>query len=257
MLNVLLLLHSWTAEAARSGATAAVASRKSPAEMQTMLLIQMQQTFDMIHHMAATSNRQLRDQRNRIERGFLQTARDIGIAADYSLVEAAFERLAAEFCAAVETRVKDRQEGGHLMTVAFERQVDQALPYSRDCPERRETVVQVHRLWQKNDDMITDLLAKNRSEVQAAVREEIERGWLLYRQSKKAPAAGAEKVDWQKRLERQTAELVVQLHKVTERNLQAGVRQLKEFEATYTDMIKLMLTYERTKHSESLKKAEK
>lgn len=232
-------------------------TRRSPAEKQTMLLIRMQQAFEMTHHLAAACNRHLHELRNRNERDFLRTVRDIGIAQDYGQIEAAFGRLVGDFCDAVDRKVGEQQRSSHTMVVAFERQVHKALPYSAESAENEATVSAIHELWQRNNDKVTQTLVTNRAEVVAATRATIERGWALYRESQQPCAAAAEPVNWQKRLERQTAELVVRLHKVTEKNRLAGLEVLKLFEAQYSDRVKHLLTIERRMHSEWLAKQAK
>lgn len=259
-LLLLVTAAGWLTDSvdAASASATAVAGRqstqKSPAELQTMLLIMMQQTFEMTHHLAAVCNRYLQDLRNRNERDFLSTVRDIGINQDFAQIETAFLRLADEFSTGVKRKVGEQQKSGHAMMVAFERQVFEKLPLSRESADSHATVQEIHELWQRNDDIVTERLATDRAGVQDATKKTIERGWALYKESKLPQPSGAEEVNWQKRLERMTAELVVQLHKLTEDDRLAGVDTLLKFEEQYSDKVKHLITIERGMLSEELAK---
>lgn len=226
---------------------AASASKKTPAQLQARLLIRLHQIFEMFHRLASVCNQQLRNLRNRNEHAFLQVVRDIrGQTIDYGEhIEKRFEKLAHEFSTSVERIVNERQKSSNGLTIAFEKQVETCLPHSRNSEESLSTVAEIRTLWKKSNEHLNDVMAKSRAEVRAATAAATARGRKLQ-----------ESGDMQRKLERLAAELVMELHKITDRNLQDGVGVVQKFELVYTDMVKKLLTLEKVAHTKKLQMEE-
>lgn len=215
-----------------------------------MLLIKMQQTFGMFRHLTGICDQQLKRLRNRIENSLLSASQTIAsnLSATSDDIDKQYNALAADFGTSIQRMIGERQKSATQMTMAFERGVDKSLPNTRGTAKTIQQVKDIQDLTAKTNDQITELVAATRRLVDSTTAARLA-------ELRKTKEGLRPTDDWPKQLQRQTAQLVVDLHAATDKQLEEGKRQLQEFEVKYSDLVRAVIANERDAATALQKKA--